>query len=98
MKDITVFLKKKKKKSDKTFVSDTKIYQTMKSWLSIEKNLQNENHLANIVGNYFCSENFFFQTSIGDFSQGSMSLVRYAGKYKKLFLIENSCFLGFFGN
>ena len=67
VKDIKVFLKKKKKKSDKTVMSDTKIYQTMKSWLSIEKNLQNENHLANIVRNYFCSEIFFFKQALGIF-------------------------------
>ena len=40
-KDITVFLKKKKGKSDNTAENDTKIYQKMKnkSLLSIEKNI-----------------------------------------------------------
>ena len=39
VKDIKVFLKKKKKKSDNMVVKDTKIYQKMKkSWLSIEGN------------------------------------------------------------
>ena len=39
LKDIKVFLEKKKKKSDNMVVNDTKIYQKMKteSWLSIEK-------------------------------------------------------------
>ena len=41
MKDIKVFLKKKKKTSDNMVVKDIKIYQKMKnkSWLSIEKNV-----------------------------------------------------------
>ena len=41
VKDIKVFLKRKKKKSAKTVVKDIKIYQKMKtnSWLSIEKNI-----------------------------------------------------------
>ena len=39
VKDVKVFVKKKKKKSDNMAVKDTKIYQKMKnkSWLSIEK-------------------------------------------------------------
>ena len=41
LKNIKVFLKKKKKKSDNMVVNDTKIYQKMKnkSWLSIEENI-----------------------------------------------------------
>ena len=39
VKDIKVFLKKKKKKNDGMIVKDTEIYQKMKnkSWLGIEK-------------------------------------------------------------
>ena len=39
MKDIKVFLKKKKKKSDNIVINVTKIFQKMKkiNWLSIEK-------------------------------------------------------------
>ena len=41
VKDIKVFLKKKKKKSDNILVNNTKTYQKMKnkSWLRIEKNI-----------------------------------------------------------
>ena len=41
VKDIKVFLKKKKKSNGNMVVNDTKIYQTMKnkSLLSIEKNI-----------------------------------------------------------
>ena len=41
MKDIKIFLKKKKKKSNNMFLNVTKISQKMKtiSWLSIEKNI-----------------------------------------------------------
>ena len=41
VKDIKVFLKKKKKKSNNMFLNDTKIYQKMKnkSVFSIEKNI-----------------------------------------------------------
>ena len=41
VKDIKVFLKKKKKKSNNMFLNDTKIYQKMKnkSVFSIEKNV-----------------------------------------------------------
>ena len=41
VKDIKVFLKRMKNKSNNMVVDDTKIYQKMKnkSWLSIEKNI-----------------------------------------------------------
>ena len=41
VKDIKVFLKKKKKKSNNIFLNDTKIYQKMKNKrvFSIEKNI-----------------------------------------------------------
>ena len=41
MKDIKVFLKKKKKKVDNIVVNVTKIFQKMKkiNWLSIEKDI-----------------------------------------------------------
>ena len=41
VKDIKVFLKKKKKESNNMVMSDTKIYQKMKNkcFLSIEKNI-----------------------------------------------------------
>ena len=37
MKDNKVFLKKKNKTRDNMVVNNTKIYQKMESWLSIEK-------------------------------------------------------------
>ena len=42
LKDIKIFLKKKKKKSDNMVVNVTKIYLKMKkiNWLSMEKNVE----------------------------------------------------------
>ena len=56
MKDIKVFLKKKKKKRENMVVNITKISQKMKtkSLLSIEKILQNEKKcLIIIIKNYY---------------------------------------------
>ena len=61
MKDIKIFLKKKKQKSGNMVVNITKISQKMKnkSLLSIEKNItESEKCHIVIVGKYFNLENF----------------------------------------
>ena len=63
MKGIKIFLKKKKNKSGNMVVKDTKIFEKMKnkSWLSIEKILQNEKkRFIKIIENYFHLEKLFF--------------------------------------
>ena len=67
LKDIKVFLEKKKKKSDNMVVNDTKIYQKMKteSWLSIEKNIYHEKkHLIITIRNYFHLENLVYYLQV----------------------------------
>ena len=59
MKNIKVFLKKKKKKSNNMVMSDMKIYQKKrnKSLLSIEEDIKLEKCLIIITRNYFHGEN-----------------------------------------
>ena len=59
--------KKKMKKSGNIIVNDTKIYQNMKnkSWLIIEKILQNETKCFAIIIRNFCLENSFFSDKRG---------------------------------
>ena len=59
--------KKKMKKSGNIIVNDTKIYQNMKnkSWLIIEKILQNETKCFAIIIRNFCLENSFFPDKRG---------------------------------
>ena len=68
LKDIKVFLKKKKKKNDNMVVGNTKIYQKTenKSWLSIEKILSNAKRRLNIIiRKYFHLENLLFLMMLG---------------------------------
>ena len=55
------------KKSGNIIVNDTKIYQNMKnkSWLIIEKILQNETKCFAIIIRNFCLENSFFPDKRG---------------------------------
>ena len=56
MKNIKVFIKKKKKKSENMAMNDTKIYQKMKNngLLSTEKNIiKSEKNLIIIIRNFY---------------------------------------------
>ena len=66
MKDIKVFLKKKKKKSYNVVMKDAKISQQMKnkSWLSIEKNVKREKTPYNYK-ELFIVENLVFCLRVG---------------------------------
>ena len=61
MKDIKVFLGRKKKKSNNMIMSNTKIYQNMrnKSWLSLEKKVQNEKKMPH-YNQYWVQEILYF--------------------------------------
>ena len=61
MKDIKVFLGRKKKKSNNMIMNNTKIYQNMrnKSWLGIEKKVQNEKKMPH-YNQYWVQEILYF--------------------------------------
>ena len=93
MKDIEIFLKKKKKKSNDMVVNVTKIFQKMKkSLLSIKNDVRElEKHLIIIMGKYFNLEDFGFllkkYKKILIFSLGKFLL-----KFKKFFKLGAKCF------
>ena len=91
LKDIKVFLKKKKKKNDNMVVGNIKIYQKTenKSWLSIEKILSNAKRRLNIIiRKYFHLENLLFFDDVG------LSEMRDIGKayIKKVFSFGRKSF------
>ena len=63
MKDIKIFPKEKKEKSNNMIVNVVKISQKMKkiNWLGIEKNvIKREKHFSVIIRKYFNLEHFDF--------------------------------------
>ena len=93
MKDIEIFLKKKKKKSNDMVVNVTKIFQKMKkSLLSIKNDVRElEKHLIIIMGKYFNLEDFgFLLKKYKKFL--IFSLCKFLLKFKKFFKLGAKCF------